>query len=367
MHPAAWWLWGLGLATAATRTTNPWLLAIIIGVSGCVVVANRGNEPWARSYAIFFRFGLVIIAIRVLFQALLGNPSLQQGSILFTVPSISLPHWMTGIHLGGPVTAESVAVAFYDGLSLATILCCVGAANTLANTKRLLRGMPGALYEISVALVVALSVAPQLITSAQRAYRARGLRGETRRGMRALKSIVVPVLTDALDHSLMLAAAMDSRGYGRTAAVSRKSRLGTVVLLLSGLCGICIGSYALLDSTTPVWVSVVALIGGLAGGIGGLWLGSRRILRSKYRPNRWRLPDFVIGMSGALAAATMITAESLGIVDLNPVTIPLAAPDLPVIPAIGLLLALTPVWTVFMSKPATSTKYQLTQSELVEG
>ena len=27
LHPGAWWLWALGLATAASRTTNPLLLA----------------------------------------------------------------------------------------------------------------------------------------------------------------------------------------------------------------------------------------------------------------------------------------------------------------------------------------------------
>ena len=26
LHPGAWWLWALGLATAASRTTNPLLL-----------------------------------------------------------------------------------------------------------------------------------------------------------------------------------------------------------------------------------------------------------------------------------------------------------------------------------------------------
>ena len=35
-------------------------------------------------------------------------------------------------------------------------------------------------------------------------------------GIRALHSIVIPVLEDALERSLLLAASMDSRGYGRT-------------------------------------------------------------------------------------------------------------------------------------------------------
>ena len=29
LHPVAWWVWGVGLATAAAHTTNPWLLLLL--------------------------------------------------------------------------------------------------------------------------------------------------------------------------------------------------------------------------------------------------------------------------------------------------------------------------------------------------
>ena len=32
LHPLAWWAWAIGLATAASFTTNPLLLLLIIGV-----------------------------------------------------------------------------------------------------------------------------------------------------------------------------------------------------------------------------------------------------------------------------------------------------------------------------------------------
>ena len=37
LHPAAWWLWALGLMVAATRTTNPFVLLTIVAVAGLVV------------------------------------------------------------------------------------------------------------------------------------------------------------------------------------------------------------------------------------------------------------------------------------------------------------------------------------------
>src|SRR5699024_11425216 len=65
----------------------------------------------------------------------------------------------------------------------------------------------------------------------------------------ALGAIALPVLQDALDRSLALAAAMDSRGYGRRAAVGESQRRTTVVLLIGGLCALCVGVYGDRKST----------------------------------------------------------------------------------------------------------------------
>jgi hypothetical protein len=140
----------------------------------------------------------------------------QSGeTILFTLPEVPLPEAAAGVRIGGPVSAEGMLSAFYDGLRLATLLVCVGAANALANPKRLLASLPGALYELGVTITVALSIAPQLVESAQRVHRARRLRGEVGRRTRLFREVAVPVMTDALDRSLLLAASMDARGYGR--------------------------------------------------------------------------------------------------------------------------------------------------------
>ena len=101
-------------------------------------------------------------------------------------------------------------------------MICVGAANSLANPKRLLRSVPPALYEIGTALVVAVTVLPQFADSVRRIRAAQRLRaGETGR-VRALRRLVVPVLEDALERSLALAAGMDTRGYGRAGDVTRR-------------------------------------------------------------------------------------------------------------------------------------------------
>ena len=61
---------------------------------------------------------LLVIAIRVVFRVLLDA---QHGAhILFTLPEVPLPEAVAGIRLGGPVSAEGMLAAVYDGLRLAT-------------------------------------------------------------------------------------------------------------------------------------------------------------------------------------------------------------------------------------------------------
>ena len=340
LHPMAWWAWALGMATAASRTTNPLLLLILVGVVAYVVAARRGDAPWARAFKAYLLLGLIVVAIRVVLNALLGAG--VDGHVLFTLPRADLPGWAKGIDLGGAVTAQEVLAATYDGLRLATLICCVGAANALANPKRALRSLPPALYEVGVAVVVALTIAPQLVESVQRVRRARRLRGAAAKGLRAIRAIAVPVLEDALSRSLLLAAAMDSRGYGRFGAVPRHLRRTTAALVLSGLVGLCLGLYGLLDATAPRALGLTALAVGLVLSAGGLVLGGRRIQRTTYRPDPWLLPEWLVAASGAVCAAAIVVAGAVDPLLLHPSLYPLRWPDLPLLPLAAILVGLLP-------------------------
>jgi energy-coupling factor transport system permease protein len=342
LHPGAWWLWALGLLTAATRTTNPVLLALIVAVAGYVVTARRTDAPWARAYTVFLKIGLVVLAIRLVAQVVLGVPVGQ--TVLFTLPSADLPEWAAGISLGGSVTAESVLAAGMDGLRLATILVCIGAANALANPKRLLASMPAALYEVGVAVVVALAFAPSLVTSVRRVRDARRLRGRPDRGLRSVISVALPVLEDALDRSLSLAAAMDSRGYGRQASVSRHERRVTAVLTLGGLVGICIGLYGMLDGGGPAALSLPLLVGGAVAAAAGVRLAGRRAVRTRYRPDPWAAPESLTAGAGTAAAAAAFIAAAMDPASMEPSVVPLTAPQLPAVAVAGALIALLPAW-----------------------
>ncbi|MFD4996758.1 energy-coupling factor transporter transmembrane component T [Streptomyces buecherae] len=340
LHAGAWWVWALGLAVAASRTTNPLLLALLVAVAGYVVAVRRTRAPWARSYGAFVKIALVVIGIRLVFAVFLGSP-IPGTHTLFTLPEVPLPEWAKGVRLGGRVTAEGLVFALYDGLKLAALLICVGAANALANPARLLKSLPGALYEAGVAVVVAMTFAPHLVADVQRLRAARRLRGRADRGLRALLQVGLPVLEGALERSVALAAAMDARGYGRTARVPRAVRHTTTALSVGGLLGVCAGTYGLLAAEGAGYALPV-LLAGLAAALGGLWLGGRRSARSRYRPDRWGARAWLVSGSGVAVAGLMIWAGSYAPTALHPPAVPLTAPTLPLWPAASVLLGLLP-------------------------
>ena len=340
VHAAAWWVWALSLGVAATRTTNFVLLLLIAAVAGYVVMACRTPSPWASSYGAFLRLAVIVLVIRVLFHVLLGG--VVGPTIWFRLPEVPLPEWAAGVRLGGPVSAEGVVNAAVEGLRLGVLLVCVGAANALADPRRLLRSLPAALSEVTVAVVVALTTAPQLVMSATRIRRARQLRGVTQRGLARFTSLLVPVVEDAFDRSLSLAATMDSRGYGRMDAVPDAQRRLTAALLLSGLAGMALGAYGSLDTTAPDVLGLPMLLAGGVMGLGGLAVGSRRVPRTRYRPDHWGVRESVIALSGAAAVVGVLVAERSGAGELIPAFAPLSFPEVPLAAAIGVLVALVP-------------------------
>ena len=342
LHPGAWWLWALALGTAATRTTNPLLLALLIAVSAYVVISRRPHAPWSRSYGAFVKLALAVLVIRLLFTTVLGSP-IPGTHTLVTLPEVPLPDWAQGIRLGGRVTAEGLAFALYDAMKLATLLICVGAANALANPSRLLKSLPGALYEMGVAVVVALTFAPNLIADVQRLRAARRLRGRPDTGVRGLLQVGLPVLEGALERSVALAAAMDARGYGRTAQVPTAVRRTTAALTLGGLLGVCAGTYGLLTAAGGTY-GIPVLVVGLAAALAGLWLGGRRTVRTRYRPDRWDARAWLVTGSGVAVAAALFLAAARDPAALHPGVVPLVAPSLPLWPAAAILVGLLPAF-----------------------
>lgn len=343
LHPGAWWAWALGLAAAASRTTNPLLLVLLVLAAGVVVNARRPDAPWGRSFGFFVRLGLVVIVVRVAVQVLFGA-ALGTTEIVH-LPGLALPSWLAGVRIGGDVMLESVLLAFYDGLRLATILICVGAANSLASPTRLLKSVPAALYELGVSVVVALTFTPQLVSDVDRLRTARRLRGRSSSGPRAIAASAVPVLEGALERSVTLAAAMDSRGYGRRGSVPARQRRIASTALLAGLAAACVGAYGLVSTGSPALLGLPMLVIGVLATVYGVALAGRRSIRTRYRPDPWRLAEWLVLLAGVGTALLFAGASWLGVPGMDTPVDPPAWPTLPLIALLGVALAMTPAWT----------------------
>lgn len=340
LNPGAWWLWAAGLAIAASRTLNPILLLLIAAVAGFVVAARRSDAPWARSYAVFVKVALVVIAIRVVLQSVLGTYS-QGSHVLVTLPELPLPDAVRGIKIGGVVSWEAVLSALYEGGQLGAMLICIGAANALASPLRLLRLLPGALYEVQVACVVALTFAPQLVADARRVHAARRLRGQRVRLRSIFRTTMLPVLEGALDRCVELAAAMESRGFGRTRHLSRTARITTSAVSLAGLAGVTVGLYGMLSASLPGISAVLILLLGMGLLVGALILGRRRAVRSRYRPDPWALPEWLVAACGLIPAGVLVWCSMNGVGGLKQPSA-LSLPTLEPLPLVAILVALLP-------------------------
>jgi energy-coupling factor transport system permease protein len=372
-------VWAAGLALTAASTANPLLLVLIAAVVLAVVVARRGDEPWAMSLRLYVGLAVAVVVIRVAFRAVFADPT--GTTVLLHLPVIQLPGHLAGIQLLGPLTAESLLAGVTDGLRLGVIILAVGAANCLASPKRLLASVPRALYEAGTVIVVALTAFPQLAASVTRVRRARRVlevagrpagsgvsgpraeaarRGEGRAGW--FRGIVVPVLADALDGSLALAAAMDARGFGRVRPVGRARRRATALAGCGALLGLGVSVFALLSGggtgfgpassargarstvSTTVIVGVAALAAGLVLLGCALRLLGGRVVRTRYRRQPWGRPEWAVAAAGAAGLAGVLAARALSPAAVIPAAGVLAWPAVPILALVGLLAAASPLW-----------------------
>ena len=219
LHPFTWWLWAFGLAIAIVRFDSTWFSVSCVGAVMVSVYSFRDDAPWAKSFDWTLKLSLWILALRTFIGITIGVPI--PGTEIFRLPIVPLPSWMPGIRIGGGVTLERLSSALSEGLLICSIIVIFGAAASLTSPHRLLRVLPVYIYEFAVAVVIATSVLPQLVTSVKRIRMAQRLRGQDTRGFTSWKRVAIPLLEESLARSLDLAAAMDSRGYGVSKKRSR--------------------------------------------------------------------------------------------------------------------------------------------------
>jgi energy-coupling factor transport system permease protein len=211
-------MWGffIALASAVIATGNVFVALGAVGIAALLVYLRREEGPWGSSFKWSLIAGLYLLVIRLITGILIGVP--RPGTTIFTVPRVELPSWLPGIRIGGAVTWERLSSSLSEGLIIASVIALFGAANSVTSPRKLLRTLPTSLYQVGVALTIATTVLPQLVSSISRIRSAQFLRnGKKVR----ISSIALPLLEESLSRAIHLAQSMESRGYGTSKVRSR--------------------------------------------------------------------------------------------------------------------------------------------------
>ena len=117
---------------------------------------------------------------------------------------------------------------------------------------------------------------------------------------------VIPVLEDAIDSSLSLAASMDSRGFGRRGDLSKSLVLGARLSSLLAVAFLAIGSFALLVGQTQTlgWV-LIAL--GIVASFATIRINSKSQIRTRFEPVKLQFFDaLILAISLALLTGAIL-------------------------------------------------------------
>jgi energy-coupling factor transport system permease protein len=301
--PLSWWLLALVMAIFAGVSQNLGSQILIAFAALVAIYLFREDAPWSRSVKFYLFIASFVVVARVFFRIVFNIQNPDEPTALF-LPGFSINlGFGPAVQLFGEVSFEALLDGATDGLRLAAIILSVAMASSLANPRTLLRSTPSVLYEIASAVSVAINLAPQMILSLQRVRKAKSLRGRSK-GLGSLAGTVIPVLEDAIESSLSLAASMDARGFGRKGNLSvsqiwiaRLSSLGAVALL-------SIGSFLVLVGEGQFTGGLV-IASGLVSSVVTVRIYSKSQIRTRFDRDKFRLLD---GLLLLVSVALMITA-----------------------------------------------------------
>jgi energy-coupling factor transport system permease protein len=336
LHPLAWLVWLVGAAGVAGALGNPVYQLPLLGVLAAVYVAGHADAPWARAFPLFLRLGVVVLVLRTVLAGAGGDAA---PPVLFRLPQLRLPGGVAT--LGGPVSAGALAGGFRNGLTVLLLVAAFGAFNACVSPSRLLRLVPGFLFEAGLVVTVALAFVPQTVIGLHRTLEAQRLRGHRLRRLRDLGPLLLPLLAGGLERALTLAEAMEARGYGRHRPGAGQGR-GAAMLGLAGLIAAMLGAFALLAGNAA-W-SARALLGAGAVAVAAAAAGDRRGGRTRHRQERWRPADSAVAVAAVAALGLVVAARLAGIGDLGwSGASHLGAPGFAWLPALALFGLAVPV------------------------
>jgi energy-coupling factor transport system permease protein len=299
IHSLAWMGWVTGMLVVLSVTRNPLYLALTLACVGLVAKTVRSEIRTGPVPLSPLRFGLVVVTLSALFNAL----SVHVGrTILFR-----LPDWLP--LLGGPITLEALVFGALNGVVLTGIFAVFMVLNRALPVRSLVRLIPRAFYQVAVVVSIALTYVPTTLRQFQQIREAQAIRGHRTRGLRDWLPLFMPLLVGGLERALQLTEAIIARGFASSGEKAHDAI--TRLVIAEGLIALLIGWLLRL-----VWnqqlLGLALMLAGFGLVLVALWVVGRRVPHTDYRPEPWTGRDWVIAL-GAMVAVVAFLLEVPGL------------------------------------------------------
>jgi len=201
MNARALIIWSLGGLVVALSTTNPVVRALV------AVIAVNVLRTWSRpdvSLGFLLRAITFTTVAAVVLNLLVGHIGATE---LFALPDA----WPV---IGGPWTLESIAYGLDTALGLAAAVLVVAPLSFVLEPHELVDALPKPIERAGIVVAAALNLVPGIGRSFGQVRDAQTMRGWRPSGLRSWSEVIVPVAITAVEGSLELAEAMESRAFG---------------------------------------------------------------------------------------------------------------------------------------------------------
>ncbi len=201
LAPRVWLVWSLAAVTAALASDNPVYRGLVALAALNVLLTwlppGRNLRPLA-----------VAVVLAAAFAGLVNVIASHTGAdVVLRLPA----DWPL---VGGPLTVESLAFGGALGLGLVAALLAVAPLSLILEPHDVVDAMPAPLERTGIAVATSLNLVSgfgRTFTAVRDAQRMRGWRP---RGIRSWNEVLVPVILTAIEDSVLLAEAMEARGFG---------------------------------------------------------------------------------------------------------------------------------------------------------
>ncbi|MCO5177578.1 MAG: energy-coupling factor transporter transmembrane protein EcfT [Thermomicrobiales bacterium] len=328
INPAAWLAWFGAAALTPVVSRNPLYLALALLVVLTVYLSIPHEGSLARAWRLVVVIGTTLSLFSVGFNLLTVHIG---DRVIMELPS-RLPI------IGGALTWNAFVYGVTSALAIATLLISAATLSAAVRQADLIRLLPSRVATLGIAGTVALTLIPQTIAAAREIYDAQRARGHRFRGLRDAPSLLTPLLAAGLERSLVLAEALETRGFGasRVAQPSPRRRWPLVAASAAVVLALAlIGTGRVLPG---VGMIVIAIFASLAG-VGG------QQPRSRFRPLVWDIASVAVCAVAGLVVVTLAVSLARGLLTFSPFPRLTTPPFDPLVGGAILLLLLPVVWS----------------------